>query len=250
MRQLYPHFRDDVDALEAYEDPRRYAQTNRPYVFVNMVSSADGATVVEGVTEQLGSAGDRHIFMLLRSLADAILVGAQTVRAEGYGPPKVRREFAGAREARGQAAPPRLAVVSRSLHLDWQSPLFTEQRSRPFVLAPASADQQRLRDAAEVADVVSVGDPELDLAAALAQLRESGVAALLCEGGPTLNAALLQAGLIDELCLTISPSLVGRGGGAGIVGTAAVGHVPLRLAHVLEEDGYLFLRYLLGGGAR
>lgn len=250
MRQLYPVARDDVDPADCYDDPRRRQARERPYVFVNMVASVDGATVVEGVTEQLGSPGDRHIFLLLRSLADAILVGAETVRAEGYGPPVIRSEFADGRAARGQPPMPRVAVVTRSLRLDWSSPLFTDGRSRPFVLAPVDADSQRLSEAGEVADVIAAGEQTLDLDAALRQLRTAGVASLLCEGGPTLNAALLSGGLVDELCLTVSPTLVGRGGGASIVGAAALPEpAGLRLAHVLEEDGFLFLRYLLGGAA-
>ena len=247
MRQLYPEPRPEIDPAEAYEDPRRLHAGDRPYVFVNMVASADGGTVVDGVTEQLGSPGDRHIFLLLRSMADAILVGAETVRSEGYGAPKVRPEFREARAARGQAELPRIAVVTRSLRLDWASALFTDERSRPFVLAPADVDAARLDEARERADVVAVGAPQLDLEAALRQLSADGVRALLCEGGPTLNATLLQDGLIDELCLTVSPTLVGGGGGARIMGAAALPEiVGMRLATVLEEDGFLFLRYLLG----
>lgn len=249
MRQLYPEARDDVDPADCYDDPRRLQARKRPWVFVNMVASADGATVVDGVTEQLGSPGDRHIFLLLRSLADAILVGAETVRAEGYGPPKVRSEFREGRSARGQAALPRIAVVTRSLRLDWSSALFSDDSSRPFVLAPANADPARLGEASTCADVIAVGAPELDLGAALRQLSDDGIRALLCEGGPTLNATLLQQGLIDELCLTVSPSLVGGGGGAGIMGAAALPTVVgMHLESVLEEDGFLFLRYLVGEG--
>ena len=244
MRQIYPEVRDEVDPAEVYDDPRRHERRERPYVFVNMVTSVDGATVVDGVTEQLGSDGDRHIFFLLRSLADAILVGAQTVRAEGYGPPKVRKEFAAGRAARGQAPRPRIAVVSRSLQLDWSSALFTSEASRPFVLAPADANAERLAEAAAHTDVIAVGENELDLPAALARLAGEGVAALLCEGGPTLNGALLHHGLIDELCLTVSPTLVAGGGGQRIMGSAgAPDMVGLELVSVLTEDGSLFLRY-------
>lgn len=246
MRQLHPELREDVVAAEVYADPRRSEPRERPYVFVNMVTSVDGATVVEGVTEQLGSPGDRHIFLLLRSLADGILVGAETVRAEGYGPPVIREEFRAGRQERGQAPMPRIAVVSRSLELDWSSPLFTDGRSRPFVLAPANADAAGLAEAAEAADVITAGEPQLDLAQALEALAEQGIHALLCEGGPTLNAALLAQGLVDELCLTIAPALVGMGGGKRIIGGAPLPQmVGLELAHVLEEDGNLFLRYLL-----
>lgn len=246
MRQLHPEFRPDVEPAQLYADPRRHQPRERPYVFVNMVASVDGATVVEGVTEQLGSPGDRHIFLLLRSLADGIIVGAETVRAEGYGPPVIREEFRAGRHERGQAPMPRIAVVSRSLELDWTSPLFTDGRSRPFILAPSSADAAGLAEAAEAADVITAGEAQLDLPQALRRLAEQGVQALLCEGGPTLNASLLAAGLVDELCLTITPALVGMGGGKRIIGGAPLPQmVGLELVHVLEEDGNLFLRYLL-----
>jgi len=250
MRQLFPVFREDVDPRDVYEDPRRRQPRDRPYVFLNMVSSADGGTVVDGVTEKLGGAADRHIFLLLRSLADGILVGAQTVRAEGYGPPRIRAEFAADRADRGQSELPRIAVVSRSLGLDFESSLFTDGRSKPFVLAPAGADPQRLQRAEAVADVIAVGEDELDLRAALEILSQQGIAALLCEGGPTLNAALLERGLVDELCLTVAPSLVGGGGGARIMGAAALdGLVGLELASVLEDEGALFLRYIVAGSS-
>lgn len=251
MRQIYPEVRDDVDPAQVYDDPRRRERRDRPYVFVNMVASVDGATVIDGVTEQLGSPGDRHIFFLLRSLADGILVGAETVRAEGYGPPRVRAEFAEGRVARGQPPVPRIAVVTRSLRLDWSSALFTTDSSRPFVLAPADANDERLDEARAVADVIAVGETELDLSAALAGLADRGIAALLCEGGPTLNGALLTHGLIDELCLTLSPSLVAGGGGSRIMGSAGVPQVVgLELASVLSEEGSLFLRYLTNRGSR
>ena len=249
MRLLHPEVREDVDPAQVYADARRHEPRERPYVFVNMVASVDGATVVEGVTEQLGSPGDRHIFFLLRSMADGILVGAETVRAEGYGPPVIREAFRPAREERGQQPMPRVAVVSRSLALDWTSTLFTDGRSRPLVLAPGSADPARLDEAAGVSDVITAGADELDLAAALRELTDHGVHALLCEGGPTLNAALLGQGLVDELCLTLAPCLVGMGGGKRIIGGAPLPTmVGLELAHVLEEDGNLFLRYLLRQG--
>lgn len=243
MRQLLPFQVGDADIDRAYDIPRG-TRGNRPHVLVNMVASTDGATVVEGVTAKLGSPGDKRVFSLLRSLADVILVGAQTVRAERYGPPKVTAEAQARRVARGQTPLPRIAVVSRSLELDWSSRLFADGSYRPLILAPASADSSALRQAGDVADVLVAGQRSVDLADALGQLWRSGIAVVLCEGGPTLNAQLAQAGLLDELCLTLAPALVGGPNRPGIIGAAHLpGRINLDLLHVLEENGFLFLRY-------
>jgi riboflavin biosynthesis pyrimidine reductase len=215
---------------------------------VNMVASTDGATVVDGVTAKLGSPGDKRVFALLRSLADVILVGAQTVRAERYGPPKLDDAGRQRRIARGQTPLPRIAVLTRSLNLDWSSRLFSDPTARPLVLAPESADPAALSAARAVSDVLVAGQGVVDLTFALGELSRSGVSTVLCEGGPTLNAQLAEQGLIDELCLTISPSLVGGATRPGIIGAA---HLPemigLKLLHVLEEDGFLLLRYATAG---
>ncbi|MDP9405144.1 MAG: dihydrofolate reductase family protein, partial [Actinomycetota bacterium] len=154
MRQLFPTPVPAVDPAAVYRHEPPPAERTRPRVVVNMVASVDGATVAEGVTEGLSSPADKRIFFLLRSLADVILVGAQTVRAEGYGPARVAADAMAARRERGQSPAPRVAVVSRSLHLDWSARLFTDTTVRPLVIAPAAADPARLADAERVADVV------------------------------------------------------------------------------------------------
>ncbi len=130
MRQLFPLCVDDVDPTPLYDDRSRLSRPGRPYVVVNMVASIDGATAVEGVTAKLGGGGDRRIFFLLRSRAD-VVVGAQTIRAEGYGPPRLEAEVMDTRRARGQSALPDIAVVSRSLNFDWSSRFFTKPPPSP-----------------------------------------------------------------------------------------------------------------------
>lgn len=248
MRRLFPTFENEPDVRAAYDDVERWRQAGRAYVLVNMVASSDGATAVDGVTGKLGSPADKHVFHLLRSLADVILVGAQTVRAEGYGPPKTSEEEQARRVARGQDPLPRIAVVSRSLELDWSSKLFTAGTSRPYVVVPAAAEDEARRRAGAAADVVVAGDETVDMGAALAALHDHGATVVLCEGGPMLNAALVEAGCIDELCLTVTPALVGGASWRGILGPARLDHmVALGLVHVLEDDGFLFLRYAVGG---
>jgi len=110
MRQLFPLCVEDVDPTPLYDDRSRLPRPGGPYVVLNMVESIDGATAIGGVTARLGGPGDQRIFFLLRGLADVILVGAQTVRAEGYGPPSLDAEVMDARRARGQSALPTIAV--------------------------------------------------------------------------------------------------------------------------------------------
>ena len=242
MRRLHPTVDDVVDVESSYDDERP-PREGRPYVLVNMVASADGAISVDGRTKEMSSPADKAVFHLLRSLPDVILAGAQTVRAESYGPPKVAEERQARRVERGQAAVPTIAVVTRSLQLDLSSRLFTE--SRPIVICPTDAD---LPDGLhERADVVQAGEGDVDLTDAMRQLRERGVGVVLCEGGPTLNGDLAKQGLIDELCLTIAPMLVGGDLGTGILGRARLPiTLPLELAQVLEEGGDLLLRYRVG----
>ncbi len=244
MRRLLALPLDDAALEAAYLDLAGCRAAFRPYVVVNMVASVDGAIAVEGRTSALSTPTDRRLFHYLRSLADVILVGAQTVRAEGYGPPRIPEELQQERQARGQQPVPRLAVVTGSLQLDWSSRLFTDSPSRPFLVAPAGTDPGRLQEAEQVSDVVLAGASRVDLGEALLALRGHGVDVVLCEGGPTLNGELALGDLIDELCLTVSPILVG-----GDVATGVLAHVrlpgllPMTLVHGLEEQGELYLRY-------
>jgi riboflavin-specific deaminase-like protein len=247
VRRLVPRWVDDAEVEAAYVDLATQRVDGRPYVAVNMVASADGAISVEGRTQALSSEADRHVFHHLRSLVDVILVGAQTVRAENYGPPRINEARQAARVARGQAPVPRIAIVSSSLDLDWSSRLFRESPTRPLILTTADADVTKAR---QVADVVVAGERRVDLAAALGALVEHGVGVILGEGGPTLNGVLASADLIDELCLTVAPAMVGGDAGAGLLGRARLPDLlPMGLVHAFEDGGDLFLRYRRARGA-
>ncbi|MEU7898851.1 pyrimidine reductase family protein [Nonomuraea sp. NPDC049152] len=237
MRRIHPDTADEPDISQAYAYPER-----RPWLRVNMVASADGGTWVKGLSGGLSSKGDRRIFGILRGLSDVVMAGAATVRTEGYGPAKPRESWQPLREGR-PAAPP-IAVVTRRLDLDLGSPLFTdaEPYARTIVITCASAPQDRRAEAAERADVIVAGDDRVDLGQAVAALRERGLDRILCEGGPRLNGQLAAAGLIDELCLSVSPMLIGGGAARILNGEAA--QVGLSLAQVLEEEGFLFCRYI------
>ena len=224
MRQLLPFPRDGVDPASLYDD--LLPTGTRPALRLNMIASIDGATALAGVSGGLGGPADHALFAVLRSQADVVLVAAGTVRAEHYGPSKVP-----------------VAVISRSCRLDWDSPFFTAAIAPPIVVTVAEAPALDRKKAAEVADVIIAGDRDVDLAAALGALAERGFARVLAEGGPTLNGQLAAAGLLDELCLTVSPLLAGGDARRILAGPALVPGPGWRLWSVCEQDGFLFLRY-------
>lgn len=248
MRRLFPPPEGtavEVDPVAAYADPPRPAPTGRPWVLLDMVASVDGATAADGRSGGLGGAADRAVFRSLRAVADVILVGSATFTTEGYGPPRLGEDLQQVRLERGQPAQPRIAVATGRLGIDVSVPFFTDSPTRPIVVTAGTSDPARREAAARVADVFVCGPgPGIDLADAMVRIAATGAAVVLCEGGPTLNAGLLTAGLVDEVCLTLSPLVVG-GTSRRIISDAALDvPVPFGLAQVLEQDGFLFLRYL------
>jgi riboflavin biosynthesis pyrimidine reductase len=212
----------------------------------NMVSTADGAAAAEnGVTRGISSDADRDLLLLLRALSDVVVAGAGTVRAEGYGPVRIRPEHAALRAALGLAPVPPLAVVSGRLDLDLTRPLFTEAKVPTVVLTSAQAPPERLAAARAVADVVVAGESIVDPATARRVLVDRGHRRILCEGGPALLAQLVGAGQLDELCLTVSPVLTGGDAFRILRGAGLPGGVALSLGHVLVAGDELFLRYLV-----
>jgi len=229
---------DPVDLDEAYAAPLG--------VRVNMVSSVDGAASREGLSEGLSGPADKRVFSVLRGLADVVLVGAGTARAEGYRPVRPRPERRQRRVASGLSPVPPLAVVSAALTLDPTAELFTGAEARTLVLTCESAPAGRREALAEVADVVVCGQSTVDIRAGLDSLAERGLRRVLCEGGPTLLGTLLAAGRVDEVCLTVAPLLLAGTAPRIATGPPAV-PASARLLHVLSEDDWLFLRYALAG---
>ena len=242
MRQILPE-PAEIEPFPAHAAMERPAPPDRPWVLLNVITSVDGATAVDGRSGPLGGPADHQVFAALRAVADVILAGATTVVTERYRPPQTSPEQQEARLARGQRAKPRIAVVSGRLNLPVDLPLFGDPSERPIVLTTERADAGRRRELSEVADVVSVGEVTVDLAAALRGLRADGCASVLCEGGATLNGGLAEADLVDEVDLTLSPTLVAGDAPRLARGEHAVLH-RLRLAHLWEADGLLFHRYL------
>lgn len=245
MRRLVPGS-DEVDLAEAYGrlDPH---PSGRPGVRLNMIASADGATALDGRSGGLAGPADRRLLVALRGLADVILVGAGTLRAEGYGPARLRPEIRERRLAAGWTAVPPIAVVTRTARLDWSTRFFTEAVERPIVLTTAAAPDDERGAAEKVAEVVVVGEEDVDLAVAMAALGTRGHRDVLAEGGPALGAGLAAAGVLDELCLTVAPLLVAGPSKRVLDGPVLGPPAGLELAGILEEDGYLFLRYRCRG---
>ncbi|HLX88597.1 MAG TPA: dihydrofolate reductase family protein, partial [Acidimicrobiales bacterium] len=182
---------------------------------------------------------------VLRSLADVVLVGAGTMRAERYGPVRFDDEVRAQRAGRGQTAVPPIAVVTRSGDLDWSSPFFTEAEARPIVFTTRDLDPGVRRRGEAVAELVTAGQDRVDPRLALDHLHGAGYRSVLLEGGPRLNAEVAAAGLLDELCLTLSPRLVAGDGPRVLAGSELASPLQLEVVHVLEEDGFLFYRLAL-----
>src|SRR6266516_5692758 len=157
-----------------------------PGLRLNFVTSVDGAVEIEGVSKGLQTPADNRVFALLRRFPDALLVGAGTLRQEGYGPVRLDEPRRSWRTGHGLSPYPRLVVASRRLDLDPTHPALHDAPVRPVILTCASAPPDRHRSLASVADVLVHGDDEVDLRAAVADLRERGLGTILSEGGPHL----------------------------------------------------------------
>jgi riboflavin biosynthesis pyrimidine reductase len=239
VRMIYPAPGAELDLFGLAE---AYAYPRADWLRANFVASADGAAYIDGRSEGLSSAGDKRIFGILRVLADVVLVGAGTARAEEYKAARRRPRLEALRA--GRPATATIAVVSRSLQLDLGSPLFTEAPpdARTILITCAASPAGLRAKAAEAADVIVAGETVVDLPAALAALAGRGLRRVLCEGGPRLLGDLAAAHLLDELCLSFGPVLAGPGAGRIIAGPPFPAR-PMPLRQVLEEDGYLFCRY-------
>ena len=225
MQQLYPPTGTAVDLDSAYAYPE--LADGVPWMRANMVTSLDGAAQgPDGRSATVSSPPDRVVLSLLRRLADVIVAGAGTVRAEHYGP-----------------ADRPIAVVSRSLALDPSAPLFAAATHRTIVLTCAAAPADRLAALSAVADVVVAGDTELDVPAAVRALAERGLTRILCEGGPQLLAAIVEADALDELCYTMSPAMVG-GRSERLLATPSSLRSEWTLGHLIEDGGTLLTRWV------
>lgn len=247
VRQLLPTPLDEVDPLDLYPTDERPRPADRPWLMANMVASVDGAIAIDGVSGGLGGEGDSMAFRAIRASCDWIVAAAGTVRAERYRIPRATEETAAVRRSLGRTDAPRLAVVSASVDLDPELPLFADQRdgeAKPLVITGATPPAERVAALDGVAEWHHTASERPTAAEILAALDERGANVVLAEGGPTFNGLLADAGVIDELCLSISPHLVG--GGSSRIVNHGLATIPadLRLDRLLEHDHALFARYL------
>jgi riboflavin biosynthesis pyrimidine reductase len=216
------------------------APPGRPYVVCNFVSSADGKATARGRTALLGGPGDREMFHLLRTQVDAVLAGTGTLRVERYGPLAREQRFSDIRVAEGRPSQPLAVVISRSGAIPFEIPLFHNAESHVAVYAPPGVEPPPCAAQVTMHALPPGGE---GLAEVLGSLRtQHGVRSLLCEGGPMIFSALLAEDLVDELFLTLAPTIVG-GAELGITSEPLAELIQMRLIRVLEHDGTLFLRY-------
>jgi riboflavin biosynthesis pyrimidine reductase len=233
----------DDDVLQALADLYAYPTPlpDRGWVRASMVSTLDGSAAgADGLSGSISGAADRAVFRVLRGVADVVLVGAGTVRREGYRAPTANSDFADRRVRAGQAPAPLLAVVTRSGDLDAGTGLL-DGPSPVLVVTTAGADLDRLRSRVGTDRVVVAGEHDVDPGTAVAELAGRGLRRILLEGGPGLLGQVIAARRVDEMCLTVSPHLVAGEGPRIAHGPG--GDLDLRLSHLVEADGLLLGRW-------
>jgi riboflavin-specific deaminase-like protein len=221
-----------------------HAPDGRPYVVCNMITTLDGHATLAGRSGPIGDDVDKAIFHGLRTQADAVLVGTGTLRAERYGRLVRDPERRAARERAGLRPEPLAVVVSRSLHLPLDIPLFQDPES---TIAVYTASDAELEECPADVRLTRLDPAEMTMTAALRRVRaDHGVRSLLCEGGPTVFGALVHERVADELFLTLSPKLAGGTDPLTVLqGPPMPEPEDVDLVWALEADGALFLRYRL-----
>jgi riboflavin biosynthesis pyrimidine reductase len=236
---------DDDERLAAYYSyPERL---ERCWVRANMISSLDGGATDDGKAGGLAGPGDRALFARMRQEADVILVGAATVRIENYSGAQMSAAQRQDRQSRGQTEVPPIAVITHSVDFPHDAKLFTRSEVPPLILTSretASEARHRLGALAEVIDASGAQPDRVDSAVVLDVLNGRGLRRVLLEGGPSLLSMFIERDLLDEMCVTIAPILVG-----GLARRIATGrgeaHTKLRRSHLLSDgEGYLYTRYV------
>lgn len=258
MRALIPDDASHDDAGDEVDLHEFYATrwVDDGGVRANFVASVDGAATATGLSRGLQTPGDNRVFAALRDLADVVVVGATTATTEGYRPSRPSTARRAIRQRFGLTPAPAIAVMSATLRLDLTAELYSsaDHPSPTLIVTGSSAPLGRRNDIIDLAgtnarlqlvEAPSDGEGGVDFAAAMATLAEMGYRRILCEGGPRLFDAGLAAAAVDELCLSVSPKLIGPGALRIVSGEGwRPGFTPaLTLAGLLTEDDALFCRY-------
>ena len=227
------------DPLGLYLSDQR-SRSDRPWILLNMISSVDGATTIDGTSTALGDDDDRTLFGAIRAIPDVILVGSGTVRAENYRPVTLNEDRRSRREAAGLHGVPKLVILTGRLSLEPTHRVFSDPEHKATVLTRTGAPADKVEALSAVADVEMIDD--LGAAGIIRHLGEADV--ILCEGGPSLNGQLIEAGLVDEINLTFAPVVASGESNRIAHGTATAAPLDMRLDRALLGDRSLFLRYL------
>lgn len=232
------------DPMETYLAVDRGQPRHEAWVIGHMVAGLDGTTAIDGKVGALSTDVDQDLFRRMRQIADVVVVGAETVRKEGYGLVRLSEQAKRARVAAGKPPTPPVAVVSGSLELNWRLKLFREapDHAQTMVITSESADPAAVAEAKHHAVVITAGKQRVEPAVLLAKMAELGHRVVLCEGGPTLLGEFVAADRLDELLLSISPMMGGDNLPVAITPQGA-DVTAFSLQHVLGEADTLFLRY-------
>jgi riboflavin-specific deaminase-like protein len=243
FRQLLPEPGELPDGAAVVEDLRFWEQAHdeRPYLVLNMVTTADGRATIGGRSGPIGNAADQDLFHALRTRVDAVMVGAGTLRAENYGRLVRKPERREARTNAGLAPDPLAVIVSGRLDLPEDLPMLGDPEQE--VLIATFSDRELSATAA--VEYLRFDGGVVDIPRLLRELRARDVRAVLCEGGPTLNAELLRAGGVDELFHCIAPKLAGEPDAPTMVTGVLHQTVEMKLVRLLESQNHLFARFSL-----
>jgi riboflavin biosynthesis pyrimidine reductase len=225
FRRLLPDAAAAITALDLAAEVPSPPPPGRPFLLVNFIATADGRATIAGRTGPIANRADYELFHALRTRVDAVMVGAETVRVEGYG-----------------RMGPVAVLVTRSARVPADAGLLKAPENRVLVLTPSPAAELP-PCAAEVAYL------RAPLPEGVRRLRtEHGFESVLCEGGPQLLGDLLRAGLVDELHLVVASKLAAGDDPVTIVsGPLLSPPLELELLSLHESGGYLFLRYAVTG---
>ena len=225
-----------ADLLPFYADPPAGVRAN-------MIFSADGAAAFGGRVGPLSYSVDQELLRGLRGFADVVLVGAGTARAENYGPVRLTEAQQAERDYEGRPDPPPVAVVSRTGKM-LPERLFRDPYQQPILVTTEQNAPTRAEPADRLSRVFAAGADSVDLARVVKLLSEAGMPRILCEGGPGLLDELIEAAVLDEICVTLAPKLAASQsipGGVTVPQLAAPRG--MRLDHVLVHQDYVFLKY-------